>query len=226
MKKYILSALMVTSTLFVFAQNRTSIGIPLSPANLYRTVLEVEKYGENRFSYGGSIGYNYGMRMIETASPISSPFPIGALHNNGICIGAMGKLRLTKNLSKFQSYLGFDVEYTHARGGLVSTTFGESSFANGAYVASDVYCHRIKPRLNLSFRWDGEKNFFVEPFIGAAFAIHVEQNLYDKMELIGSSYPNEYDHLSGSRAFGILSLQIGIRIGIWKTRVQRENESP
>ena len=222
MKKYILSALMVVSTLFAFAQNRTSIGMPLSPANLYRTVLEVEKYGENRFSCGGSVGYNYGMRMIETAYPISSPLPIGILHNNGVCIGAMGKFRFTKKLSKFQSYLGFDVEYTHARGGLISSTFGESSLTNGAYVASDVHYHRIKPRLNISFRWDCEKNFFVEPFIGAAFAMHVEQNLYDKMELIGSSYPNEYDHLSGSRTFGILSLQVGIRVGIWKTRIQRE----
>ena len=121
-----------------------------------------------------------------------------------------------------QSYLGFDVEYTHARGGLVSSTFGESSLTNGAYVASDVHYHRIKPRLNLSFRWDGEKNFFVEPFIGAAFAMHIEKNLYDKMELIGSSHPNAYDHLSGSRNFGILSLQLGVRIGTWKTRDLRE----
>jgi hypothetical protein len=48
--------------------------------------------------------------------------------------------------------------------------------------------------------------------------MHFEHNLYDKIELIDSYYENEYDHLSGTRSFGILNLQVGVRIGIWKTR--------
>lgn len=224
MKKYMLSALMTAITLFIFgqSQNRSSIGIPISPANTYRTVIEFEKYGPKRISYGASIGYNYGIRSIETAYPISSPLPIGVLHNNGICVGALGKLRLTKSFSKFQPYLGFDLEYTHARGDLISYSYGgpELPFmdGDGVYLAEDVHYHRFKPRLSLNFRWDFENNFFIEPFLGAAFAVHVEQNLYDKIVLIDSYHQNEYDHLSGSRTFGILNLQIGVRIGIWKTR--------
>ena len=141
LKKQVLCPLLIMASLSVVAQNRASIGIPLSIANAYRTVIEFESYGQKRISYGGSIGYNYGIRMIETAYPIGSPLPIGALHNNGVCIGALGKFRFTKNLSKFQSYLGFDVEYTHARGGLVYSTFGEYILNNGAYVASDVHYH-------------------------------------------------------------------------------------
>tara|TARA_B110000459_G_scaffold7517_1_gene7796 strand:- start:1363 stop:1890 length:528 start_codon:yes stop_codon:yes gene_type:complete len=171
-------------------------------------VIEYERYGEGRLSYGTSIGYNYGMRMIENAYPISSPLPIGALNNNGICVGVLGKLRLAKSLAKFQPYLGFDIEYTHARGNLIY----------GVYIAEDVNYHRIKPRLSLNFRWDFENNFFLESFIGVGFSMHLEQGLYDKIELVGSYYTNEYDHLSGSRTFGILNLQIGVRIGIWKDK--------
>jgi hypothetical protein len=224
MKKYTLSAIMMASALFIFGQNqnRFSVGIPLSPASTYRTVLEFESYGPKRISYGASIGYNYGIRSIETAYPISSPLPIGVLHNNGICIGALGKLRLTKSLARFQSYLAFDIEYTHARGNLISYSFGGPELptmeGDGFYLAEDVHYHRIKPRLNMCFRWDFENNFFIEPFLGAAFAMHFEHNLYDKIELIDSYYENEYDHLSGTRSFGILNLQVGVRIGIWKTR--------
>ena len=150
-----------------------------------------------------------------------SPLPIGILQNNGVCIGALGKLRLTKSMSKFQSYLGFDVEYTYAKGGSVSSRDGEYDLEEGRYVADNMSYHRIKPRLNISFRWDLEKNFFIEPFIGIGVSMHIEQDLYDKMEYISvSNYPNEFDHLSGSRTFGIPTIQFGARLGIWKTRVK------
>jgi len=222
MKKHILISLMLVSTLFVFAQNRTSVGIPLSPANLYRTVLEFEKYGETRFSYGTNIGYHYGMNSIVNYPPMS-PLPIGILQNKGVCVGALVKFRLTNNLSKFQSYLGFDAEYTYANGESVSNQDGEYDLAEGRYIAYDVNYHRIKPRLNISFRWDFENNLFLEPFIGIGVSMHIEQNLYDKMEYISvSNYPNEFDHLSGSRTFGIPTIQFGLRFGIWKTRVRKE----
>ena len=220
MKKYIISAFTVMITLYYFGQGqkKISFGVPISPANAYRTVLEFESYGTKRISYGANIGYHYGMKSIINY-PLMSPLPIGILQNNGICIGALGKLRLTKSMSKFQSYLGFDIEYTYAKGGSVSSRDGEYDLEEGRYIAENMSYHRIKPRLNISFRWDLEKSFFIEPFIGIGVSMHIEQDLYDKMEYISvSNYPNEFDHLSGSRTFGIPTIQFGARLGIWKTR--------
>lgn len=223
MKKYIISAFTVMITLYSFGQDqkKISFGAPISSANAYRTVLEFESYGPKRISYGANIGYHYGMKSIVKSILHMSPLPIGILQNNGICIGALGKLRLTKSMSKFQSYLGFDVEYTYAKGGSVSSRDGEYDLEEGRYVADNMSYHRIKPRLNISFRWDLEKNFFIEPFIGIGVSMHIEQDLYDKLEYISvSNYPNEFDHLSGSRTFGIPTIQFGARLGIWKTRVK------
>ena len=220
MKKYIISTFTTMITLYSFgqSQNKLSFGVPISYANVYRTVIEFESYGSKRISYGANIGYHYGMKSIVNY-PNMSPLPIGVLQNNGICIGALGKLRLTKSISKFQSYLGFDVEYTYAKGGSVSNQDGEYDLDEGRYVADNMSYHRIKPRLNVSFRWDLEKKFFIEPFIGIGVSMHIEQGLYDKMEYISvSNYPNEFDHLSGSRTFGIPTIQFGARLGIWKTR--------
>ena len=209
---------MITLYSFGQSQNKLSFGVPISYANVYRTVIEFESYGSKRISYGANIGYHYGMKSIVNY-PNMSPLPIGVLQNNGICIGALGKLRLTKSISKFQSYLGFDVEYTYAKGGSVSNQDGEYHLDEGRYVADNMSYHRIKPRLNVSFRWDLEKKFFIEPFIGIGVSMHIEQGLYDKMEYISvSNYPNEFDHLSGSRTFGIPTIQFGARLGIWKTR--------
>lgn len=224
MKKYIISAFTAMITLYSFGQvqNKLSLGVPVSYANVYRTVIEFESYAQKRISYGASIGYHYGMNSIVNY-PLMSPLPIGILQNKGICVGAMGKFRLTKNLSKFQSYLGFDVEYTYANGGSVSNRDGIYDLAEDRYVADDINYHRIKPRLNICFRWDFENNFFLEPFLGVGVSMHIEQNLYDKMEFISvSNYPNEFDHLSGSRTFGVPTIQLGIRLGIWKARVQGE----
>ena len=202
-------------------QNKRSFGVPISYANIYRTVLEFESYGPKRISYGVNIGYHYGMTSIINY-PLMSPLPIGILQNNGVCIGALGKLRLTKSMSKFQSYLGFDVEYTYAKGGSVSSRDGEHDLAEGRYVADNISYHRIKHRLNVSFRWDFEKNFFIEPFIGIGVSMHIEQDLYDKMEYINvSNEPNEFDHLSGSRTFGVPTVQFGVRLGFWKTRGEK-----
>ena len=220
MKKYIISAFTVMITLFSFGQGlkKISFGVPISSANAYRTVLEFESYGPKRISYGANIGYHYGMKSIINY-PLMSPLPIGILQNNGVCFGALGKLRLTKSMSKFQSYLGFDIEYTYAKGGAVSNRDGEYDLAEGRYVADDINYHRIKPRLNISFRWDLEKNIFIEPFIGIGVSMHIEQDLYDKMEYFSvSNEPNEFGHLSGSRTFGIPTIQFGARLGIWKTR--------
>lgn len=223
MKKHIISAFAAMITLYSFGQNqkKMSFGVPISYANVYRTVIEIESYGPKRISYGANIGYHYGMQSIVNY-PLMSPLPIGILQNNGVCIGALGKLRLTKSMSKFQSYLGFDVEYTYAKGGSVSSRDGEYDLAEGRYVADDISYHRIKPRLNISFRWDFENNFFLEPFLGAGVSMHIEQDLYDKMEYINvSNYPNEFEHLSCSRTFGVPTVQFGARFGIWKTRGEK-----
>lgn len=220
MKKYIIIAFTAMITLYSFGQNqkKISFGAPISYANVYRTVIEFESYGTKRISYGVNIGYHYGMNSIINY-PLMSPLPIGILQNNGICIGALGKLRLSKSIPRLQTYLGFDIEYTYAKGGSVSSRDGEYHLAEGRYIADNVSYHRIKPRLNISFRWDFENNFFIEPFLGIGLSMHIEQDLFDKMEYISvSNYPNEFDHLSGSRTFGVPTIQFGARLGIWKTK--------
>tara|TARA_B100001287_G_scaffold276323_1_gene286735 strand:- start:474 stop:1148 length:675 start_codon:yes stop_codon:yes gene_type:complete len=204
------------------SQHKWSFGVPISYANFYRTVLEFESYGPKRISFGANIGYHYGMKSIINY-PLMSPLPIGILQNNGFCFGALGKLRLTKSMSKFQSYLGFDVEYTYAKGGSVSNRDGEYDLAEGRYVADDIIYHRIKPRLNISFRWDFKNHFFLEPFVGIAISMHIEQDLYNKMEYINvSNVPNEFNHLSGSRTYTIPTIQLGTRVGLWKNPDKQE----
>ena len=218
------SAFTAMITLYSFGQNQNklSFGVPISYANVYRTVIEFESYGPKRISYGANIGYHYGMKPIVKSILHMSPLPIGILQNNGICIGALGKLRLTKSISKLQTYLGFDIEYTYANGGSVSYRDGEYDLEEGRYIADNMSYHRIKPRLNISFRWDFENNFSLEPFLGVGVSMHIEQDLYDKMEYISvSNEPNEFEHLSDSRTFGVPTIQFGARLGIWKTRGEK-----